>query len=134
MGVVDEERDLGVATTPVTVVAGHAHQLVTDQADEGHPVAVVDVGEAVEIALGETGPGREEPEVDALGGLTFMEPQDQLGVVGSDGTNRHRSAVGEDHVGLPPARIEPSRGILGHSPEDTGFPLLPRPRLGVLLR
>ncbi|MEZ5180477.1 MAG: hypothetical protein R2702_01130 [Acidimicrobiales bacterium] len=103
--VVDEEGDLGIAAGAVAVVAGHAHEVVADQPDERHAVDVVDVGEALDVSLGQAGPGREEAEVDALGRLALVEGDDALGIVGSDGAHGHGAAVGQDHLGLPPLRV-----------------------------
>jgi hypothetical protein len=112
--VVDEERHLGIAAAPVAVVAGHAHQLVADEADERHAVGVVDVGEALEVASREAWPRREVAEVDALGRLALVEAHDALGVVGADGPHGHGAAVGQHDLRFPPA------GVVGHGEEATG--------------
>jgi hypothetical protein len=52
--VLHQERHLGVAGAD-RVVAADGDHLAGDQQDEGHPVPVVDPGEAVEVALGELG-------------------------------------------------------------------------------
>jgi len=118
--VVDEEGHLGVAARPVAVVAGHADQVVADQPDERHAIDVVDVGEALHVALGEPGPRREEAEVDALRRLALVEGHDALGVVGADGTHGHGAAVGEHHLGLPPLRVGlRALRILRHGPKAT---------------
>ena len=140
VGVVDEERHLGVAAGPVTVVAGDADQLVADDPDERHAIDVVDVGEPLQVAGRQAGSGREEPEVDALGRLALVEPLDERAVVGSHGPDVHGAAVGERDVGLPPRRVRGRIRIagvggsrlgrrwradvdgrhLGHDPEATG--------------
>ena len=55
VGVVDEEGHLGLGPVPPAVVAGHADQLVAAQRDEREAVDVVDVGEALEVALARAG-------------------------------------------------------------------------------
>ena len=114
--VVDEEGDLGVAAGPVAVVAGDAHQLVADDADERHPIDVVDGGEVLDVDGRQTGSGREEAEVDALGRLALMEPHHALGVIGADGPHRHRAPVGQHHVGLPPLGVARAAARPGRRP------------------
>ena len=66
VGVVDEERHLRLGPVPPAVVARHADELVAAERDEREPVDVVDVGQALEVALREPRPRAEVPEVDAL--------------------------------------------------------------------
>src|SRR5690606_29548872 len=99
--VVDEERHLGGVGPLVALVTGDSDQFVVEQGDERDPIAVIHAGEVLELALRETGPRREEPEVDRLRGLALVEAGDQPGVVGSDRTHPYGVAVAEDDVGFP---------------------------------
>ncbi len=86
MGIGDVEGHLGgtrlVSVQPV--VAADAGDLVPDQHDEGDPCVVVDVGEAVHVAVRETRDGCEEAQIDRLLRLAGVEPMDPLGVLGHD--------------------------------------------------
>jgi hypothetical protein len=67
MIVIDEERHLGLRPRRPAVVAGHAHHHVVTQRKERHAVHVVDVGEPLDLVVGEVRVGGEVAEVDALG-------------------------------------------------------------------
>ena len=73
MLVVDHERRLSVVAAGPALVAGPRDQLVVALDDERGPVDEVDVGEALQLGLGQLRLGREVPAVDALGGLAAVE-------------------------------------------------------------
>ena len=100
--VLDEERHLGVARTD-GVVAAHRDHLAGDEQDQRDPVAVVDLGEAVEVALGELGHRREEPVVLRLVGDPAVEVDQQVAVLGLHRPDVRRAAVAQQDVRLPVA-------------------------------
>ena len=105
VGVVDEERHLGLGPVPPAVVAGDPDELVAAQRDEGEAVDVVDVGEALEVALGEPRARAEVAEVDALGRLPLVEGREPRPVVGTDRSHVGGGAVGQHDVGLEGRRV-----------------------------
>ena len=107
VGVVDEEGHLRLGAVPPAVVAGHADELVAPDADERHPVDVVDADHAIELALGQPGPWAEVPVVDALRRLAAVERGDAGPVVRSDRPHVGGGAVGEDDIGLEVRRGSP---------------------------
>ena len=126
--IVDHEGDLGLVPPRPAVVAGDGDQVVAEHRDEGHAVLVVDVGEAVEVALAQGGARREVAEVDALGRLTAVEGPQPLAVVRADGSNVGGRAVGEDDIGLPVLRVGDrvrhrphARGTRRHPTADGGW-------------
>ena len=100
VGVLDEEGDLGVAG-PDHVVAPDGDHLAGHEQDQRDPVAVVDLGEPVEVALGELGHRREEPVVLRLVGDAAVELDQQLAVLGLDRPDVRRPPVAQQDVGLP---------------------------------
>jgi hypothetical protein len=105
MGVVHEEGNLGFGPVPPAVVARHADEVVAALRHEGEPVRVVDGGEPLEVALGEARARAEVPEVDALGGLPFVERRQPAGVVGSYGSHLDGGPVGQHDIRLEGERI-----------------------------
>ena len=75
--VLDEEGHLGVARAD-RVVAPDGDHVPGDQQDQRHPVAVVDLGEPVEVAVGELRHRREEPVVLRLVRDPAVEVDQQL--------------------------------------------------------
>ena len=69
--------------------------------------------------------GREVAEVDALGRLAAVEVHDPGPVVGADGPDAHRAAVGQDDVGVPLGRVAGRDGHLAGGRQRRP----PRPRL-----
>ena len=104
VSVLDEEGHLGVVGVGVAVVAADADDLVAEQDDEGHSVVVVDVREAVQVLLRQPLQRTEEPEVPGLVAAALHQPDQAVGVLGADGVQVHRAAVGGDDVGLPVRR------------------------------
>ena len=105
VGVVDEEGHLGLGPVAPAVVAGHTDELVASQRDEGEAVDVVDVGEVLEVALGEARPRAEVAEVDALGRLPVVEGREPRPVVGTDRPHVGGRAVGQHDIGLEGRRV-----------------------------
>ena len=65
VGIGDVERHLGVGVAdPVEATA--ADDVIADEHDQRHPVAVVDVDEAIEIALRQPGQRSEEAQIDGF--------------------------------------------------------------------
>jgi hypothetical protein len=84
VGVVHEERHLGLGQVPPPVVPGDADHLVAPESDEGHAVLEVDGGEPLDLLVRQARPGAEVAVVDALRGLAGVERHQPLRVVGSD--------------------------------------------------
>ena len=131
VGVVDEERHLGLGAQRPAVVAGHADHDVVAQGDERHAVDVVDVDQVTDLVVAEVGVRGEVAEVDALGRLPGVEVADAGGVVGPDGPDPGGAAVGQDHVGVPLGRVAVrdrhlaggrQRGGVVHPAERNGVP------------
>ena len=100
VGVLDEEGDLGVAG-PDHVVAPDGDHVPGHEQDHRDPVAVVDLGEPVEVALGELGHRREEPVVLRLVRDAAVELDQQLAVLRLDRPDVGRAPVAQQDVGLP---------------------------------
>ena len=128
VGVVDEERHLGLGPQRPAVVAGDADHHVVAQGDERHAVDVVDVGEVADLVVGQPRMGREVAEVDALGRLPLVEVDDAGAVVGTDRPDAHGAAVGQHDVGVPLGRVAVREGHLTvsshvvHPAEANGAP------------
>ena len=105
VGVLDQEGDLGVVGAGVPVVAADADDLVPEQDHERHPLVVVDVGEPVQVLVGEPLHRPEEPVVAGLVAAALHQAGQPVGVLGADGPQVHRAAVGGDDVGLPARRL-----------------------------
>ena len=103
LGVLDEERDLGLAGR-VALVAAERDDPLLEGDHEGHPVHVVDVGEAHHVALGELGHRGEEPEVLRLVRDPAVELDQEVAVLVPDRPDVRREAVTEQDVGLPVPR------------------------------
>ncbi len=101
VGVLDDDRDLGVVGARVAGVAAHAHDLVAQDRDDRGALVVVHGREALDVARRQRADHGEEPVVDALRGQAPVERAQPLGVGGRDGTDVHRAAVGQHDVGLP---------------------------------
>ena len=117
VGVLDEERDLGLAgpragarAVVEPVPATHADHRPAQGEDERDAVDVVDLGEALDVASAQPWVGREEPQVLRLGRHPVVERHQQVGVRGADRAQAGRPAVGQQDVGLPLARV--ARGVL----------------------
>ena len=102
--VLDEEGHLGVVRAGVPVVATDGDQRVAEEHHEGHPVHVVDVGEPVQVLLGQPLHRPEEAVVARLVAAAVHEADQALGVLRADRPKVHRAAVGGDDVGLPVRR------------------------------
>ena len=76
VGVLDEEGDLGLLGAWEAVVAAHADQVVAQQDDEGDPVDVVDVGEAVQVLGRQLPDGAEEAVFSLLSDITIRHRLD----------------------------------------------------------
>ena len=83
------------------VVADGGDELAADGGGEAHPVDVVVVGEAVHVAVGQSGVGGEEAVVLRLVRDLLVEADQPLGVVGGDGPDPRGAAVAQHHVGFP---------------------------------
>ena len=101
--VLDEERDLRLAG-PDHVVAAHGDHLPGQQHDERDPVDVVDLGEALHVAVGQRRHRAEEAVVLRLVGHPGVELDQQPGVGGRDRPDVRRTPVTQEDVGLPVAR------------------------------
>ncbi len=120
--VLDEEGDLGLvgggggwaAVRADAVVADGADELLADGRREAHPVHVVVVREAVHVAVGEAGVGREEAVVLRLVGDLLVEADEPAGVLGGDGPDPGGTAVTEDDIGFPVGRVGRVR-LYGHA-------------------
>ena len=98
--VLDQERDLGLAR-PDHVVAADRDDPALQGQHERDPVDVVDVGEPVDVALGEPRHRREEPVVLRLVGDPGVELDEDLAVLGTDRPDVRGPPVAEQDVGLP---------------------------------
>ena len=108
--VLHDDGDLGVRDAGEAVVAHDADDLVAQQGDDGRAVVVVDGGEALDVAGGQRPDHREEAVVDGLRRQPGVEVAQPLGVVGGDGAQVHRAAVGQDGVGLPVRGVRAGAG------------------------
>ena len=100
VGVLYDERDLGfVLVDPL--VHRHADHVVAEQGDEGDPVPVVDVGEALDVAVGQRAVAGKETEVDRAVAEPGMHRDESSSVVGGDRAQVHGAAVAGDDVCLP---------------------------------
>jgi hypothetical protein len=110
VGVVDDERDLGLVVVGPHVVAGQADDLVAEQGDEAHVGEVVDVDDAIEVAGRQARQRAEVPEVDRLARLAHVERVDRLGISRDHRSDVHRAAVGQHRVELPTRRVTGRHG------------------------
>ena len=101
VGVVDHERGLGLVASRPAFVARPGDELVVRLDGQRRPVDHVDVGEVQEFLLAQLGLRREEPAVDALGGLSFVELGERWPVVGGERADEHGVAVAEHDRGCP---------------------------------
>ncbi|CAM5708426.1 hypothetical protein SANTM175S_06739 [Streptomyces antimycoticus] len=130
VGVLDEEGDLGLVgggrgRNPPSVDAVVAHrgdELIPHDGRQAHPVDVVVVGEAVDIAVGQAGIGREEAVVLRLVRHPFVEAHQPLGVIRGDGTDLCRAAVSQHHIGFPVGRVGVMVRRAPHGAQGTGPP------------
>lgn len=127
MLIVDEERHLRISSVSQPFVAGHGHQLGTQQGHKGHALDVIDTGEEVELLGAELWSELEEPVVDALTRLPPMESIEEISILGPDRAYLDGRAVIEDGVDLPLLRVLGWRGAQGSSlplawPENTTTP------------
>ena len=97
-----DERHLGIARAGDAVVAADRHDPVLDQRDEGHPVAVVDVGEPLDLPGRQLGVRVEEPEVDGPRREPPVELHEPGGIAWADGAHVDRATVPGEDVALPP--------------------------------
>ena len=111
--VLDVERDLGHVGRDA-LVPDDADHLVADGGDEGSAVLVVDVGEALDVAVGEVAVEGEEPVVDGLVGQARVEAAQPVDVVGPDRPQVGGASVAEDDVRLPVRWV---RRLVGHAAE-----------------
>ncbi len=135
VGVLDEEGHLGLvggggggpAVGADPVVADGADELLADGRREADPVHVVVVREAVHVAVGQPGVGREEAVVLRLVGDLLVEADQPARVLRGDRPDPGGAAVTQDDVRFPVGRV---RGVRrgGHAAI-----LRPRPA-GQLLR
>ncbi|CAB4956120.1 unannotated protein [freshwater metagenome] len=65
MVIAHDEGHLGVGLVE-SVIARHPHKFAAHSRDECDPIHVIDLGEPVDVTLGEFGVGGEEPEIDGL--------------------------------------------------------------------
>ena len=84
-----------------TVVAADRDEVTGQRADQPDAVAVVDVGEALHLLVGELPVVGEEALVDGLGRQPGVQLPQPVGVVGPDRPQVAGAAVGEHHVGFP---------------------------------
>ncbi len=125
--VADVEGDLGAARVD-PVVAADADDLVAQRHDEGDPVDVVDVGEAVDVGVAEPAQRGEEPQVDRLVGLRGVEAVDPRDVGGPDRPHARDGAVPEDDVGLPVGAVARGELLVAHGPIVPPAPAAPSDR------
>jgi hypothetical protein len=120
VGVLDEEGDLGVVGVGIPVEPADRDDLVAEQHHERDPVDVVDVGEAMQVALRQLLHRAEEAVVAGLVAAALHQPVDAVVVLGADRAQVHRPAVGRDDVGLPVRRragrrcLDQGQGRLSH--------------------
>ena len=130
--VLDEERDLGLGVAD-DVVAADGDHLALQQQHQRHPLVVVDVGEARDVALGERRHRGEEPVVLRPVADPGVERDQQLGVVGrgSAGCGRcGRRAAGRrpPSAAAAPGRRRPLEvGVRGHGDRLPGRSSRARP-------
>ena len=103
--VFDDEGDLGSLFVFAAVVASDSDDLPLELGDERESIAVVDLGEVMQLRLGDLRQRREEPEVDRLWREPTVQIAQLLEVVGSDRADMCGAAVDEHDVGFPLARI-----------------------------
>ena len=101
--VLDQEGDLGLARLD-HVVAPDRDDPALEGQHERDPVDVVDVGEAVDVALGEPRHRREEAVVLRLVRDPGVELDEDLAVLGPDRPDVGGPPVAEQDVGLPVPR------------------------------
>ena len=121
MVVTDDEGDLGIGVVD-PVIATDADQLPADSGNQRHSVDVVDVGEAMDVALGQLGVGGKEAVVDRLVRQRAMERRKPIVIVGIDGADPHGTPVAHRHIGLPMGgRSRGYRDVwaLGHAPQPS---------------
>ena len=119
--VTDDEGDLGIGVVD-PVIATDADQLPADSGNQRHSVDVVDVGEAMDVALGQLGVGGKEAVVDRLVRQRAMERRKPIVIVGIDGADPHGTPVAHRHIGLPMGgRSRGYRDVwaLGHAPQPS---------------
>ena len=121
VGVLDQERDLGLAAPLVLVQpvpAPDADHLAAEGEDQRHPVDVVHLGEALDVAPAQPWVRREEPQVLRLGRHPVVERDQQVRVGGADRPQPGGAAVGQQDVGLPLPRV--AGRVVGQLPGGGG--------------
>ena len=101
--VLDEERHLGLGLVGVRVgvVAADGDHPPLEEHHQRHPAGVVDLGEALDVAVGELRHRGEEAVVLRLVGHPAVELDEQTGVLVPDRPDVGGPAVAEQDVGLP---------------------------------
>ena len=132
-----DERDLGLAGSALNgppgragcataedvpgcrgaaVVAGHCHKFPVNEGDERQPVSIVNRYEVRDLLIADSPARREETEVHRLSRQPLPERAKRPAIIGPNGTQSSRAAVGEKHVtfelgGIAPARDRAIRGV-----------------------
>ena len=115
-----DEGHLGIAIVD-PVEPSDTDELTADCGDQCHPIHVIDVGEAVDVASGQLGIRSEEAEVDGLVGQGPVEGGEPVAIVSRDRADAHRAAVPDSDVGLPVGRRR-GRSVrrVGHAAHRSG--------------
>ena len=112
VGVVGDERDLGLVPAGPAVVAGHADDLAAEHGHQAEVVEVVDLREPVELPCAQPGHRAEVAEVDALPRLAVVERLHERGVGRPHRADVHGAPVGQRDIGLPAGRVG---GLVRHA-------------------
>ena len=130
----DVERHLRVVVVD-PVVTRHADDLLgpadVRDGDERHPVDVVDGDEALQVPLGQSLHGGEEPQVRRPLRLGDVERLQRVGVGRQHGPDVRRRPVVQHDVRLPPGGV--GRSVVsdvGHVRQASATPCAPRPVRG----
>ena len=104
MCVGDDEGDLGrlsVTDVEESLVATHRDDLVAEHHHEGDAVVVVDRREILHVARRHRGVRTEVAQVPGPLGEFAVEFDELVRVLGNDGSQRHRAAVGGENIDYP---------------------------------
>ena len=121
-GVGDRQGDLGGRPVAGYLVAGHPHQLVTQQAEQCRQARDALLAQPPGLPLGGCSAGTEETEVQVVRRHRLVQPFDGLVVRRACWPDGHRGTVGQQRIGPPGPVCLRERGqrLTSHSAASCG--------------